>query len=153
MDWHVLEYPNHQGIKETIKALNHLYRDEPALYEKGFEWSSFEWVDGGNSHDSILIYNRKGHDIENDLVVVLNMTPITHHGFRVGMPSKGKWTETFNSDAKTYWGSGVENGAPLTSEVIGWHGREHSIAITVPPLAAVIFKKAAVVPPKYELKK
>jgi len=153
LDWYLLEYPNHQGIKETIKALNRLYRDEPALYEKGFEWSSFEWVDGGNSHDSILIYNRKGHDVENDLVVVLNMTPITHHSFRIGMPSKGKWTEIFNSDAKAYWGSGVENGAPMTTEVIGWHGREHSITITVPPLAAVIFKKTAVVPPKYELKK
>lgn len=153
LDWYLLEYPNHQGIKETVKALNHLYRNEPALYEKGFEWSSFEWVDGGNSHDSILIYNRKGHDVENDLVVVLNMTPITHHGFRIGMPSKGKWTEIFNSDAKAYWGSGVENGSPMTTEVIGWHGREHSITITVPPLAAVIFKKAAVVPPKYELKK
>ncbi|MEO6630362.1 MAG: 1,4-alpha-glucan branching protein GlgB [Mucilaginibacter sp.] len=153
LDWYLLEYPNHQGIKETVKALNHLYRDEPALYEKGFEWSSFEWVDGGNSHDSILIYNRKGHDVENDLVVVLNMTPITHHGFRVGMPSKGKWTEIFNTDAKAYWGSGVENGTPMTTEVIGWHGPEHSITITVPPLAAVIFKKAAVVPPKYELKK
>ena len=153
LDWYLLEYPNHQGIKETVKALNHLYRDEPALYEKGFEWSSFEWVDGGNSNDSILIYNRKGHDVENDLVVVLNMTPITHHGFRVGMPGKGKWTEIFNSDAKAFWGSGVENSGQFTTEAVNWHGRDNSIIITVPPLAAVIFKKAAVVPPKYELKK
>lgn len=153
LDWYLLEYPNHQGIKTIVKALNHLYRDEPALYEKGFEWSSFEWIDGGNSNDSILIYNRKGHDVVNDLVVVLNMTPITHHGFRVGMPSKGKWTEIFNSDAKAYWGSGVENSGPLVTEVVNWHGRENSISIAVPPLGAVIFKKAAEVPPKYELKK
>jgi 1,4-alpha-glucan branching enzyme len=153
LDWYLLEYPNHQGIKETVKALNHLYRDEPALYEKGFEWSSFEWVDGGNSNDSILIYNRKGHDAENDLVVILNMTPITHHGFRVGMPAKGKWTEIFNSDAKKYWGSGVENSGQFATETVNWHGRDNSIMITIPPLAAVIFKKANVVPPKYELKR
>ncbi|HEY8928682.1 MAG TPA: 1,4-alpha-glucan branching protein GlgB [Mucilaginibacter sp.] len=153
LDWYLLEYPNHVGIKETVKALNHLYRDEPALYEKGFDWSGFEWVDGGNSHDSILIYNRKGNNPESDLVVVLNLTPITHHGYRVGMPSSGKWTEIFNSDAKAFWGSGVENGNPLTTEGISWHGRDNSISISVPPLAAVVFKKTATVPPKYELKR
>ena len=153
LDWYLLEYPNHQGIKETIKALNHLYRDEPALYEKGFEWSSFEWIDGGNSNDSILVYNRKGHDVINDLVIVLNMTPITHQGYRIGMPSKGKWTEIFNSDAKAYWGSGVENSEPLATEIVNWHGRDNSITISVPPLGAVVFKKAAIVPAKYELKK
>ncbi|MDO3641658.1 1,4-alpha-glucan branching protein GlgB [Mucilaginibacter sp. L3T2-6] len=153
LDWYLLEYPNHQGIKEAVKALNRLYRDEPALYEKGFDWSSFEWVDGGNANDSILIYNRKGHDAANDLVVVLNMTPITHHGFRIGVPSKGKWTEIFNSDAKAYWGSGVENEGQFTTEAVNWHGRDNSIRITIPPLAAAVFKKLPVVPPKYELKK
>jgi len=153
LDWHVLEYPNHQGMKETIKALNKLYKEEPALYEKGFEWSSFEWVDGGNAHDSILIYNRKGHDTGNDLVIVLNMTPIPHHNYRVGVGSKGKWTEIFNSDAKSFWGSGLSNPEPFNTETVNWHGRENSISITIPPLGAIVFKKAAVVPPKYELKR
>jgi len=149
----VLQYPNHQGIKEVIKALNRLYRDEPALYEKGFDWTSFEWVDGGNSNDSVLAYVRKGHDAENDVLVVLNMTPITHYNFRVGVPAKGKWTEIFNSDAKIFWGSGVENATPLNSESVNWNGREDSISITLPPLSAVVFKKTAMGPPKYELKK
>ncbi len=153
LDWHVLEYPNHQGMKETIKALNRLYRSEPALYEKGFEWSSFEWVDGGNANDSILIYNRKGHDAINDILVVLNLTPTPHYNFRVGVSSKGKWAELFNSDAKEFWGSGMLNPEPVSSEVVNWQGREHSINITVPPLGAVVLKKQAVIPPKYELKK
>jgi 1,4-alpha-glucan branching enzyme len=151
LDWYLLEYPNHQGIKETVKALNHLYRNEPALYEKGFEWSSFEWVDGGNSNDSILVYNRKGHDAVNDLVIVLNMTPITHHGYRIGVPSKGIWNEIFNSDATAYWGSGVSNSETLVAEPVNWHGRDNSISIAVPPLAAVVFKRAGAAP-MYELK-
>jgi len=152
LDWHVLQYPNHQGIKEVIKALNQLYKDEPALYEKGFEGDGFEWVDGGNANDSILIYNRKGHDEANELVIVLNMTPIPHYGYRVGVHSKGKWVEIFNSDAKQFWGSGIENAGPVTTETVNWHGREHSINITIPPLGAAVFKKVKVVPPKYELK-
>jgi 1,4-alpha-glucan branching enzyme len=153
LDWHVLEYPNHQGLKELIKAVNHLYRSEPALYEKGFEWSSFEWIDGGNANDSILIYTRNGHDVENDLVIVLNMTPMPHYNYRVGVPSKGKWTEIFNSDAKNFWGSGLINDGAANSEVLNWHGRENSISINIPPLGAAIFKKVMAHPPKYELKR
>lgn len=153
LDWHLLEYANHQGIKEIVKALNQLYKNEPALYEKAFEAGGFEWVDGGNANDSILIYNRKGNDAANDLVIVLNMTPNTHHGFRVGVPAKGKWEEIFNSDAKNFWGSGVANTGALNTETVNWHGRENSINITVPPLAAVLFKKKKITPPKYELKK
>ena len=152
LEWYVLQYPNHNGIKETVKALNHLYRSEPALYEKGFEGSGFEWVDGGNANDSVLIFNRKGYNASDDLVVVLNMTPITRHGFRVGVPSTGKWKEIFNSDAQNFWGSGVSNPEPLSSEFVNWHGRENSISITIPPLAASIFKKVKDVPKKYELK-
>ncbi|MDB5130456.1 MAG: 1,4-alpha-glucan branching enzyme GlgB [Mucilaginibacter sp.] len=152
LDWHLLEYPNHQGIKETIKALNHLYREQPALYEKAFEGSGFEWVDGGNANDSILVYVRKGYEPANDLLIVLNLTPITHHGYRVGAPSRGKWAEIFNSDAKNFWGSGVENTGAVNSENVGWHGRDNSISISIPPLGAAVFRKMMDIPPKYELK-
>jgi 1,4-alpha-glucan branching enzyme len=152
LDWHLLEYASHQGIKETIKALNQLYKGEPALYEKGFEWTSFEWLDGGNANDSILVYVRKGHDVENDLVVVLNMTPNPHYNYRIGVPAKGEWKEIFNSDAQNLWGGGVVNPKPLASEALNWHGRENSINITVSPLGAAVFKSLTTVPPKYELK-
>jgi 1,4-alpha-glucan branching enzyme len=152
LDWYVLEYPNHQGIKEVVKALNHLYREEPALYEKSFQWDGFEWIDGGNANDSIVIYERKGNEELSNLVVVLNMTPMPHFDYRVGVHSKGKWVELFNSDEKRFWGAGVGNARPLTAENVEWHGRSHSIKITIPPLAAVIFKKEKNTPPKYELK-
>ncbi|GAC1313423.1 MAG: 1,4-alpha-glucan branching protein GlgB [Mucilaginibacter sp.] len=152
LDWHLLEYPNHQGIKETVKALNHLYREQPALYEKAFDSSGFEWIDGGNVNDSILAYVRKGYEHANDLLVVLNLTPITHHGYRVGVPSRGKWTEIFNSDAQKFWGSGVENTEPVNSENVSWHGKDNSISISIPPLGAAVFRKMMDIPPKYELK-
>jgi 1,4-alpha-glucan branching enzyme len=153
LDWHVLQYPNHQGIKETVKALNHLYREQPALYERAFEPAGFEWLDGGNANDSIMIYIRKGQQPSDDLVVVLNLTPITHHGYRVGVPAKGKWVEIFNSDAQKYWGSGIQNTEQLNSESVSWHGKDNSITISIPPLGAAIFKKITLVPPPYELKR
>jgi 1,4-alpha-glucan branching enzyme len=153
LDWHVLQYPNHNGIKETVKALNHLYKSEPALYEKAFDGSGFEWIDGGNANDSILVYTRKGYNKDNDVVVVLNMTPVVRHNFRIGVPEGGKWEEIFNSDAYAFWGSGISNPNEINSEFVNWHGRENSINISVPPLAASVFKKVKDVPKKYELKK
>jgi 1,4-alpha-glucan branching enzyme len=141
LPWHVLEYPNHQGIKEAVKALNALYKSEPALYERQFSGDGFEWIDGGNAADSIMIFLRKGDDAANDLVVVLNMTPVTRHDFRVGVPYAGNWKEIFTSDAHNFWGSDVKNTIALKSEGVSWHGRENSIKITVPPLAATVFKK------------
>ncbi|HEY9534246.1 MAG TPA: 1,4-alpha-glucan branching protein GlgB, partial [Mucilaginibacter sp.] len=79
LQWHLTDYPNHKGISETVKALNGLYRSEPALYEKAFSPDGFEWIDGGNAHDSVVAYMRKGNNPENDLLVVLNMTPVTRH--------------------------------------------------------------------------
>jgi 1,4-alpha-glucan branching enzyme len=152
LDWHVLQYANHTGIKETVKALNKLYRDEPALYEKAFEGSGFEWIDGGNANDSVLVYTRKGVNSDNDLVIVLNMTPVVRHDFRVGVPGPSQWQEIFNSDAENFWGSGVGNAEPVKSTMVNWHGRENSISITTPPLSAIVFKRVKDVPKKYELK-
>ncbi|MBL4675597.1 MAG: 1,4-alpha-glucan branching protein GlgB [Mucilaginibacter sp.] len=148
LDWHLLEHDSHFGIKETVKALNQLYKTEPALYEKAFEWEGFEWIDGGNYEQSILIFARKGVDPANDLVVVLNMTPAAHHNYRVGVPAAGTWHEVFNSDKKEYWGGGVGNFEPLTTEKEEWSGRPDSITITIPPLAAVIFKRGDAAPAK-----
>jgi 1,4-alpha-glucan branching enzyme len=141
LDWHLLQYASHTGLKEAVKAINQLYKSEPALYERGFEWTGFEWIDAGNVNDSVLVFARKGVERDNDLVVVLNMTPVPHNNYRIGVPAAGQWQEIFNSDAEKFWGSGVINFEPVATESIGWHGRDNSITITTPPLGAAVFKK------------
>jgi len=141
LQWHVLDYPNHFGIQQTVKDLNKLYRSEPALYEKGFEGSGFEWLDGGNANDSVVVYLRKGNNPADDIVVALNMTPVIRYGQRTGVPAAGKWKQIFNTDETKYWGSGVGNDHSVYSEAIGWHGKDNSILITLPPLAMVMFKR------------
>ncbi|RYG00552.1 MAG: 1,4-alpha-glucan branching protein GlgB, partial [Chitinophagaceae bacterium] len=101
----------------------------------------FEWVDGGNAADSILVYSRKGNDPKNDLVIVLNLTPVTRDNYRIGLPAAGEWKEIFNSDASQFWGSGKGNYQMLKSEKVNWHIKEDSINISLPPLGAVVFKR------------
>ncbi len=139
LDWHLLEYEPHQGIKKLLTDLNKLYRSRTALHEKQFSAEGFEWIAYDDSQNSVLSYLRKGKDPEDSLVVVCNFTPTVLKEYRIGLPSKGKLKEVFNSDDKKYWGSGLKN-KPLKIEKISAHGKDHSAKISIPPLGTVVFE-------------
>ena len=139
LDWHLLEYEPHQGIKKLLTDLNKLYKTRPALHEKQFSAEGFEWIAYDDSQNSVLSYIRKGDDEKNSLVVVCNFTPTVLKDYAIGLPSKGKLKEIFNSDDKKYWGSGIKN-KPLKIEEKSFHGRDYSAKISIPPLGAVVFE-------------
>ncbi len=140
LDWHLLEYDFHSGVQELIKDLNTLYKTSPALYEKQFSPEGFEWIDYGDSANSVLTFIRHGHKTEDDLYIACNFTPVPREKYRIGVPkSSGTLKEVFNSDAKKYGGSGTKNTAVKVSKT-PWHGRKNSINITIPPLGIVILK-------------
>ena len=140
LDWHLLEYAPHQGIKATITALNKLYRSEPALYEKSFDSEGFEWIEGGDAENSVLVYSRKGNNPVDDLLIVLNMTPVPRKAWRIGLPSEGLWCLILNSDDLQYYGSGLFKEQNVISEEIFWHGKAQSGIMNLPPLAGLVFK-------------
>ena len=141
LDWHLLEYAPHQGVKATITALNKLYKSEPALYEKSFESEGFEWIEGGDAENSVLVYSRKGNNPVDDLLIVLNMTPVPRKAWRIGLPAEGKWRLILNSDDLYFYGSGLFKDQNVISEEIFWHGKAQSGIFDLPPLAGLVFKK------------
>lgn len=143
LDWHLLQYAPHKGIAACVKALNQLYKSEPAMYERTFTADGFEWIDTADRENSIVSYARKGNDPKDTLLIVLNMTPVPRSNYRIGVPSAGTYHEVFNSDAIEFYGSGVNNGAPVASEATAWQGRPQSIPINIPPLGAVVLKIVA----------
>ena len=140
LDWHLLQYGFHDGIKKCITDLNALYKTHPALYEKQFTAEGFEWINYSDNENSVLAYIRKGINEKENLIVVCNMTPVVHDNYRIGLPSKGKLTEIFNSDKVEYNGSGVSNAKPIKIEKEPWNGREFSAEIILPPLGICVFK-------------
>lgn len=141
LDWHVLEHASHQGLKTFVKSLNHLYRNEPGLYEKSFAYDGFEWIEGGDADNSILVYSRKGNHEKDNLVVILNLTPVPRPSYRTGLPASGRWNLIMNSDELRYYGSGMDTPHSYYSEDIAWQGKPQSSLIEVPPLSAVILKR------------
>ncbi|MEN9337262.1 MAG: hypothetical protein RLZZ500_2249 [Bacteroidota bacterium] len=140
LEWHLLQYDYHKGIKQCITDLNALYRENPALYEKQFSAEGFEWINYSDNENSVLAYIRKGTKEKENLIIVCNMTPVVHENYRIGVPKSGKLTELFNSDKMEYGGSGVANAQPIKIEKLPWNGREFSAEIQLPPLGIVVFK-------------
>lgn len=140
LDWHLLDFAPHKGMLQFIKQLNGLYRSEPALYEKAFSKEGFEWLDYGDRDQSILSFVRKGHDTHNDVIIILNLTPLVRQAYRLGVPIAGNWEVIFNSDDLSFYGSGLET-ANTKSEAISWMNKENSIQITLPPLGGLVLKK------------
>ncbi len=140
LDWHLLEFVPHKGMKACVSALNQLYRHEPALHERNFDASGFEWLDTTDQANSIVCYARHGNNPPDSVIIVLNMTPVPRSQYRVGIPTPGTWTEIFNSDRTEYYGSGVSNPGLLATEATHWHGRAQSLALNIPPLGAIVLK-------------
>ena len=137
LDWYVLDYPQHQGIKTLVKDLNKLYTRHPALFLHDFEHQGFEWIDCHDIHQSVICFKRKGKN--EDLIVVLNFTPVLRESYRIGVPAEGTYIEIFNSDSTYYGGSNVGNGMAL-SEPKPWMNQPHSLSLSLPPLAAIVLK-------------
>ena len=141
LHWHLLDYPPHATLQRWVEDLNRTYRQEPALHQLDFDPAGFEWIDCNDSLSSVLSLIRKGRSEIDSLIIVCNFTPVPRHNYRVGVPRSGYWREILNSDAKEYGGSGHGNFGGMETSPIPYHGRQHSINLTLPPLG-VIFLKA-----------
>ncbi|RNL54236.1 1,4-alpha-glucan branching protein GlgB [Pedobacter jejuensis] len=140
LDWHLLQYPPHKGMQETVKALNFLYKKEPAMYHFNFSYEGFEWLDADNRDESVFVYMRKGPKAKDTLVIALNFTPVVRENYKIGVPFKTKWKEIFNSDDIVYYGSGINNRGDIVPVEDGYNNQQFSISVTLPPLAVIIFK-------------
>jgi 1,4-alpha-glucan branching enzyme len=143
LDWHLLGYPQHYGVQKWVADLNRLYSSEPALHEGDCRPAGFEWVDCTDAAASVISFLRNASSPAARVLVVCNFTPVPRHGYRVGVPTAGRWREALNGDAAEYGGSGQGNVGGVQTEPVAWHGRPHSLVLTLPPLAAVFFVEPA----------
>ncbi|HUN94378.1 MAG TPA: 1,4-alpha-glucan branching protein GlgB [Burkholderiaceae bacterium] len=140
LDWDLMTDPAHRGVRTLVRDLNALYRSRAALHELDCEPGGFEWICSDDADESALAYLRRARGGA-PLLVLCNFTPVVRTGWRVGVPGTGAWHEILNTDSAYYGGSNVGNGAGrLDADEVPAHGRSHSIAVTLPPLAVVVFE-------------
>jgi len=149
LDWHLLGNPQHAAIQAWIRDLNHFYRNEAALFETDFQGRGFEWIDFHDADNSVITYLRKNKAGNVLLAIACNFTPVPRSNYRLGVPAGGFWKEVLNSDATYYGGSGQGNMGGVEASPASFYGRfEHTLSVTLPPLAVVVFRKDLTVEPE-----
>ena len=141
LDWYLLEKPLNKGMHEYVKELLHLYRKYPCLYEIDNEWAGFEWLNADDSERSTYSFYRKAENGKNNLLFVLNMTPMMREGYKVGVPKKKKYKLLLNSDEERFGGNGnvipAEINAVKETEQVNY--KDYSITFDLPPYGAAVF--------------
>jgi 1,4-alpha-glucan branching enzyme len=140
LDWHLTQYNDHEGIRLLIKDLNHLYRNEPVLSLNDFNAHGFKWISCTDSAANTVSYLRSDPFGSTLFLVVAHLGGASRHGYRIGVPNKGAWTEVINSNSAYYGGTGVGNGGSCWSEDIPCDGLDQSISLILPPLTTLVFK-------------
>ncbi len=142
IEWFLLGYETHEKFQRYVAELNHLYLESPELWQKDDSWEGFSWIDADNKDQSIVSYRRVADDGQ-ELLVLINFTPVAYEDFAVGVANGGKYVELLNSDDERFGGSGVVNKGELKTQKLWAHGFEDSLKLRVPPLAITILKQKA----------
>ncbi len=140
LQWDLLAQPAHSAVRRWIGSLNRFYSGEGALHELDCDPAGFEWIDCNDSEESVISFLRKARTGGDMIAVVCNFTPVPRHNYRVGVPRGGHWREILNSDAVEHGGTGHGNMGGVEATPVAFHGRPHSLNITVPPLGTVFLK-------------
>jgi 1,4-alpha-glucan branching enzyme len=140
LPWHQDAQPLRQGLRTFLQALGSLYQRTAALWQDDGSPAGFFWVDHSDQAQSILAFVRQTQ-VEGawqHLVVVLNFTPVPRPGYRIGVPTSGSYDICLSSDDAAFGGSATANHPRLHTEALPWHGQQHSLVVTLPPLGAVV---------------
>ncbi|WP_129339305.1 1,4-alpha-glucan branching protein GlgB [Cellulomonas endophytica] len=143
LDWYLLDDRGHAGVQKATAALNAVYTAHPALWQLDHSPEGFEWITSDDADHNVLAYLRKGRDGVPPVAVVVNFAGVPHEGYRLALPSGGRWQEVYNSDAEEFGGSGVLNVGGVEAEAVPHHSRPFSAVLRVPPLGAVLLSPSS----------
>ena len=140
LPWELLQYEPHKGMQTCVRALCHLLREQPAMYEEQFNTKGFEWIDLNHRAESVVVYRRKGKDPADDLLVILNMTPEVRRDWKINVYGKESWKEIYNSNDEQYWGTGDVFNPDIPVTEIDKNTALFEINVHLPPLGALVLR-------------
>ncbi len=141
LDWHLTQWDRHQGVQRLLQDLNRTYQVEASMHEVDFNWQGFEWIDISDADNSLLTFIRKAKNSSDYLLFILNFTPNTHSGYKIGVPEAREYRVILNSDSSFYGGSNVGDTTVMGMDG-SWQSQRCHAIVRIPPLAGMILKPA-----------
>jgi 1,4-alpha-glucan branching enzyme len=138
LDWMIAGMDKHAGLYNLIHDLNELYRKKTPLHAHDFDVDGFQWISCDDDENSILAFLR--HSKHSSVVCVFNFTPVPRENYVIGVPRHGSYKELLNTDASWYGGSDTGNAGKISTKQQHEHGFDHTLTLTLPPLAALFME-------------
>lgn len=139
LDWFLLDFEKHNGLKRFVKELNKYYLETPAFWERDSSWEGFSWIANDDKDQSIIVFRRIDAG-GGETVVVCNFVPVGRTGYRIGVPQAGEYEIVLNTDDEKYSGYGSFSDKIYKTEPIEMHGFQNSISLNIPPSAVLYLK-------------
>ena len=139
LDWFLLQEPLNRGMKEFMGELLKMYRKYPCLYTIDNSWKGFEWMNADDKDRSTYTFVRRTKGGRNNLLFVLNMTPMTWENYQISVPAKKKYKLVLNSDEERFGGNGHKIPEVVEAKAKPLCGRKYSISIDLAPYTAAVF--------------
>jgi 1,4-alpha-glucan branching enzyme len=140
LDWPLLQFDPHRMMRECVKSLLHLYKDEPALSQKQFHQDGFEWIDLNHRAESVIVFRRKGNDPKDDLLIILNMIPEVRMDWQLEIYGKSEWKEILNTDSKKFYGTGDVFNPEIKVKLLDKKDKKYSVTVHLPALGGIVLK-------------
>ena len=139
LDWYLLGEEQNKGMHEYVKELLNLYSKYPSMYSIDNDWDGFEWLNADDCDHSVYSFYRKDRTGKNNIMFVINMTPMMWENYMIGVPKKKKYKLLLNSDDKRFGGSGHEIPAEINAVKGVCNYKDYNISFDLPPYTAAIF--------------
>jgi 1,4-alpha-glucan branching enzyme len=145
LDWHLLDEPDHAGVRALVRELNRTLRERTALFESDSDPAGFEWLDVENALENVVAFARLTPSTGECVVCVGNFSPLARGGYRLPLPRPGRYRLLLNTDAAHFGGTGSALFETFDAAAEHWRGRQYSALIDLPPLSTLWY--AAPPPP------
>ena len=139
LEWHYLEDKEHSSMKYYTQKLLEIYNKYPCLSENDNNWKSFEWINADDKDRSIYSYVRKSENGRNNILVVLNMTPMERKDYQIGVDKKKKYKLLLNSDDVDFGGNGGTIPKEITAKAVKCDKKPYSLTFDLPAYGAALF--------------
>ena len=143
LDWQLLDWPQHAGLRDLVRRANWLYRELPALWQRDFDSEGFRWIDVHDAEHSTLAWLRQGEDPAGQVRAVCNFSQETLPDYRLGVAEAGEYEVLLNSDSVEFGGSGAGTCGRLLADSHAAHGHPFSLKLELPALSAVWLQRAS----------
>ena len=139
LDWYLTAESSHRELRDYVKELLKMYKKYPALYATDHTEGAFEWINADDASRSIYSFIRKSPTGRNNLLFVINCTPVAREDYRVGVPKKKQYRLVLNSKDPKFGGNVPVEKTVYMAQKKECDGREFSFAYPLPAYGVAVF--------------